>query len=353
MGEVSRILISVPNWVGDVVMATPALRAIRQRFPDAHIVHLMRPYVADVLEGTNFSNRQVFWPAQGGLGARALVDLSGQLRREKFDLAILFTNSFRSALVAYLSGTKRRAGYSREGRAPLLTDRLQPPKDGRRFVPIPALDYYNALAKAVGCDEPGDTMELGVTPADEAVIDERLGTPRNDCPLVVLNPGANYGSAKCWPAERYAILADTLTREYGVRVVASLGPKERKIADQLAAAAKEPIEIFVDPPLGLGPLKALIQRCRLLITNDTGPRHFALAFGVPVVTVFGSSDPAWTMTRFAKERNAMLNLDCQPCMERVCPLKHHNCMRQLEPSVVLEQAVELLACDQVTRASSG
>src|SRR6185503_18077184 len=126
------------------------------------------------------------------------------------------------------------------------------------------------------------------------------------------------------------------------RVVASLVPKEREIADRLAAAAKERIEIFVDPPLGIGPLKALIRRARLLITNDTGPRHFAAAFGVPVVTVFGSSDPAWTDTRYEHERIVKLNLDCQPCMKRVCPLKHHNCMQQLEPEQVLAAAEALL-----------
>ena len=162
-------------------------------------------------------------------------------------------------------------------------------------------------------------------------------------PLVVLNPGANYGSAKCWPPEYYAQLADALVERFGARVVASLGPKEREIADRLAAAARRPIDIFVDPPLGLGPLKALVRRCDLLITNDTGPRHFAAAFSVPVVTIFGSSDPAWTETRFAKERMVMLKLDCQPCMERTCPLKHHDCMRRLLPAMVLEKAEELLA----------
>jgi len=158
----------------------------------------------------------------------------------------------------------------------------------------------------------------------------------------VLNPGANYGPAKCWPAEYFAKLADHLTEQYGARVVASLSPKEREIAEVLRVSVRHPLEIFVDPPLGLGPLKALIRRCQLLITNDTGPRHFAAAFDVPVVTVFGSSDPAWTETRFARERSVKLNLECQPCMERVCPLGHHHCMRQLPPAMVAEKVTELL-----------
>jgi heptosyltransferase II len=354
VSEPERILISVPNWVGDVVMATPALRAVRRRFPAARIVHLMRRYVADVLAGANFANDSVFWPsAQTGPGtdarqATGTLDLLRRLRYEQFDLAILLTNSFRSAIVTRWAGVKRRVGYARDGRTWLLTDRLEAPRADGHFVPIPALDYYNALARHVGSDDPGDQLELATLPADEAAIDRRLGEKRGAArsqghPLIVLNPGANYGSAKCWPPEYYAQLADSLVDRFGARVVASLTPKEREIADRLAAAVRKPIDIFVDPPLGLGPLKALVRRCDLLVTNDTGPRHFAAAFGVPVVTVFGSSDPAWTETRFAKERIVTLHLDCQPCMERTCPLKHHNCMRQLPPAMVLEKVEELLA----------
>ena len=355
MTEAAKILVVVPNWVGDVVMATSALRAIRRRFGEARIVHLLRPYVADVLAGTGFGDAEVFWPRPRGergdseeparSASESTSNLWGLVRRlrgERFDLAVLMTNSFRSALVARLSGVRRRVGYTRDGRGWLLTDRLKPLRDGGRFVPVPALDYYNDLARYVGCEPPGDRLELATLPSDEAAVDERLGRVESDRPLVVLNPGANYGSAKCWPAAFYAEVADALVGRLGARVVVSLGPKERAVADCFEAAVGKPVEVFVDPPLGLGPLKALIRRSRLLITNDTGPRHFAAAFDVPVVTVFGSSDPAWTVTRYAKERSVLLDLDCQPCMERTCPLEHHRCMRELPPSKVLEKAEELL-----------
>ncbi len=330
----------MPNWVGDVVMATPALNALRQRFTDARIVHLMRPYVADVLAGTDFCDDQDFWPSGAGDGFWALV---GRLRRQRFDLAVLLTNSFRSALLARLAGARRRVGYDRDGRGFLLTDRLKPAKTGGVFVPVPALDYYNDLARHLGCEDVSDQMILATSAADEDAVDRRLGSGEDARPLVVLNPGASFGPAKCWPAEKYAALADMLTVRQGVRVVASLGPKEGDIAKRLKAAAREPIEVFHDPPLGLGPLRALIKRCSLLITNDTGPRHFAPAFNVPVVTVYGSSDPAWTVTRFADERSVHLNLDCQPCMNRVCPHGHHHCMETLPPESVLEAAEALLA----------
>jgi heptosyltransferase-2 len=272
----------------------------------------------------------------------SLMALIRRLRRDRYDLAVLLTNSFRSALCAILGGVKRRVGYARDGRSLFLTDRLRPRKGNGQFVPVPALDYYNDLARFIGCDEVTDQLTLATSPADEATIDERLVGDSTNRPLVVLNPGANYGYAKCWPAEKYAALADQLFDRYGARVVASLAPAERDIADRLVMSVRRRIEVFANPPLGLGPLKALIRRCQLLITNDTGPRHFAAAFGVPVITIFGSSDPAWTDTRFANERIVKLNLDCQPCMERECPLTHHNCMKLLEPDLVLEKVGEFL-----------
>ncbi|HKQ48658.1 MAG TPA: lipopolysaccharide heptosyltransferase II [Phycisphaerae bacterium] len=345
IGSPGRILISVPNWVGDVVMATAALSSIRRRYPSAWITHLQRRYVAPVLADLDLANETLYWPeADPAPGMpRTLMGLVRRLRRERYDLALLLTNSFRSAICLYLAGARRRVGYARDGRSVFLTHRLSARKVDGRFVPVPALDYYNDLARFVGCQSVTDQLVLATSPADEAAIDERLGTTPADRPLVVLNPGANYGFAKCWPAEKYAALADQLIDRYNARVVASLSPTERDIADRLAETVRRRIEIFVSPPLGLGPLKALIRRCQLLITNDTGPRHFAAAFGVPVITIFGSSDPAWTETRFAKERIVKLHLDCQPCMERVCPLKHHHCMKLLEPELVLEKAAEFLS----------
>jgi len=339
-----HILIVVPNWVGDVVMATPALNAVRRRFAKSRIVHLMRPYVADVLAGTDFCDEQLFWPSHVGhrRGGDGFWTLVGRLRERRFDLAVLLTNSFRSALIARLARARRRVGYARDGRGFLLSDRLKPAKKGGVFIPVPALDYYNDLARHLGCEDVSDQMILATSADDEAEVDHRLGQDARARPLVVLNPGASFGVAKCWPAEKYAALADLLTVRHGARVVASLGPGEGDIAERLKSAAREPIEVFHDPPLGLGPLRALIKRCDLLITNDTGPRHFAAAFKVPVVTVYGSSDPAWTVTRFSKERSVHLDLDCQPCMSRVCPEGHHDCMRTLPPEWVLEAAEALL-----------
>lgn len=304
----------------------------------------MRPYVSEVLRGCDFSDDEIFWPGAPANGdaraTRGTIDLVRRLRTERFEVAVLLTNSFRSAMVVRLAGVPRRVGYARDGRAWLLTDTLDPPRAGRTYIPTPALDYYNLLIRRIGCGEVGDAMSLATSAKEEASIEARLGELAGRRPLVVLNPGANYGSAKCWPAEKYAALSDRLVRECGATVVASLSPKEREIGERIEAAVHEPIKTYVD--LGIGLLRALVKRCDLLVTNDTGPRHFAPAFNVPVVTVFGSSDPAWTITRFDKERIVKLDLDCQPCMERTCPLKHHACMRDLSVEMVFEAAREML-----------
>ncbi len=341
-------------------MATAALAAIRRRFAASHVTYLMRSYEGAVLEGLGLCDDVLFWPESGRPSENGrmrtpggLVGLVRELRRRRFELAVLLTNSFRSALVARLAGIGRRVGYARDGRGWLLSERLIAPRKDGTFVPISALDYYNMLARHAGCGDVGDRLALATTAEDEAAIDRRLGGKENDRSLVVLNPGANYGSAKCWPAESYAALSDALVRRHEARVVASLGPKERWIAERLRAGAEEAIEIFIDPPLGLGPLKALVRRCDVLVTNDTGPRHFAAAFGAPVVTIFGSSDPAWTDTRYAGERIVKLSLECQPCMERVCPLGHHNCMKQLTPEKVLEEVEAVLALRKLRAATEG
>lgn len=335
-----RVLIVLPNWVGDVVLASPALAALRAHFRSAHIAYLGRPYIADVVANSGWFDEMI---AASDKSAEPLFSLAASLRRDRFDLAILFPNSFRSALAVWMGRARRRVGYDRDGRGWMLTDRLQPRRNGRDFIPVSMLDYYNAIAAAVGCREISRRLSLHVGPADEPALRSRLPQLDTARPLVVLNPGGAYGTAKIWPADRFAAVGDELYRRFGAQIVATGTANERPIAEALRAAAREPIHLCFDPPLGLGPLKSLIRRADLLVTNDTGPRHYAIAFDVPVVTVFGPTDPAWTETSFEHERKVMLALDCQPCQEKICPLGHTNCMQQLGVDRVLASAVELVS----------
>src|SRR5712691_4283360 len=166
-----NVAVFCPNWVGDAVMATPALRALRQHFRDARLVGVLKPYVAGVLEGGDWFDAVVL--ANGGPWSQSVPAVAWRLRRERIDLAVLFPNSFRSALTAWLGGCRRRVGYARCGRSPLLTHALPPIRDaaGRRK-PTPVIDAFNLLAEHVGCPRPGHRMELLTTPDDETRADE-------------------------------------------------------------------------------------------------------------------------------------------------------------------------------------
>ena len=347
-----NIALFCPNWIGDVVMATPALRAVRQHFADARLIGVMKPYVAGVLDGGTWFDETIF--ANGGLWSQSIPAVAWRLRRMKVDLAVLFTNSFRSAWTARLAGCKRIVGYARDWRSWLLTDRLPALRDARgEFVPSPVIDAYNHLVEHVGCPQPGYRMALHTTTEDEVIAD-RVWHKFHlaDAPVIVaLNPGAAFGSAKHWPVEYFAELAGKLAGERGAAVLVLCGPGERAMARQIVSQARRPtVHGLMDEPVSLGLLKACIRRADLLITTDSGPRHFAAAFDRPVVTLFGPTHIAWTETHHAKAIHLQKAVDCGPCQLRVCPLDHR-CMKLLTPAEVFDAARQLLARPPLRKAS--
>jgi heptosyltransferase-2 len=338
-----NLAVFLPNWIGDAVMATPALRALRQHFSHAHILAVMKPYVAGVLEGGDWFDETIFH--NGGPWSQSVPATARQLRRRGIDLAILFPNSFRSALVAWLGGCKKRIGYVRYGRGPLLTDRLQAVCDARgKRVPSPILDAYNHLAVRAGCPQSTKRLELFTTPHDETAADHVWRQTGLDqfAEVVCLNPGAAFGAAKHWPAAHFAVLARDLVDRRGSGVLVLCGPGERVMARQIMALARRPaVQALADFPLSLGLTKACVRRAALLVTTDSGPRHFAAAFNRPVVTLFGPTHIAWTETYHAKAIHLQKQVDCGPCQRRVCPLDHR-CMEGLTPGEVFTSATTLL-----------
>jgi heptosyltransferase-2 len=340
-----NIAVFLPNWIGDAVMATPALRALRQHFVDAHLIGILRPYVAGVLEGGNWFDESILTGRRPG--SQGALATAARLRRRRIDLAILFPNSFRSALVAWLGRCKNRIGYERYGRRLFLTDVLWPVRDARgKLPPSPILDAYNRLAEAVGCPRPTRRMELFTTPGDEAAADRvwRQTGLVNRALVTCLNPGAAFGSAKHWPVEYFALLARDLAEQRGCGVLVLCGPNEREVANRIVALARRTgVHSLADYAVSIGLTKACIRRADLLVTTDSGPRHFAAAFDRPVVTLFGPTHVAWTETYHAKAVHLQVPVPCGPCQQRTCPLGHHRCMEELTPAMVFEAATELLA----------
>jgi heptosyltransferase-2 len=343
-----NIAVFLPNWIGDAVMATPALRALRNHFRGARFVGVLKHYVAGVLEGGDWFDELLL--ANSPSWSQGALATAWKLRRRSIELAVLFPNSFRSALIAWLGNCRRRVGYVRYGRAPLLTEGLPPARDadgGLRISPI--VDAYNNLAEHVGCPRASYDLELFTTPANEADADlvwQRAGLAAYP-EVVCLNPGAAFGSAKHWPADYFAALARDLVRRRGCGVLVLCGPAESRLARQIAALAGErPVHSLSDlatgaPRLSIGLTKACVRRCDLLVTTDSGPRHFAAAFDRPVVTLFGPTHIGWTETYHPRAVHLQKQVPCGPCQKRVCPLDHR-CMKELSPAEVFEAAEGLL-----------
>jgi heptosyltransferase-2 len=337
-----RLAVFVPNWIGDVVMATPALAALRAHFAQAEMVGVLKPYVAGVLAGSRVFDRLIF---SGGASLGGVARDVARLRQQAIDVAVLMTNSFRSACVAWAGGCRRIVGYHRDGRGWLLTDRLPSLRDTHgRFLPSPVIDSYNQLATHLGCPDPGYRMALFTTPEDEAHADRvwrHLGLDRAT-EVVLLNPGAAFGSSKLWPPGHFAEVACRLCERPGCRVLVLCGPNERGLAREIASRAACPkVASLADEVPSLGLLKACVRRASLLITTDSGPRHFAAAFDRPVITLFGPTHIAWTETYHAKAIHLQKRMPCGPCQLRTCPLDHA-CMRDLTPEEVMDAVVTLL-----------
>ncbi len=312
-----RLLVVLPSWLGDTVMATPTLRRLRLALPGAYIGALARPGIDQLLDGSDLIDEiHTFQPH----GIMAPKRAASKVRGRAYDTALLLTNSFSTALITRLAFIPRRIGYNRDSRGVLLTDPVQPPRnpDGSWKL-TPAVDYYWNLAGHLLGDEPIDwsihtpadckavplalpaqtRMELPISNDNRRRADDILNrTGIADRPFAILNPGGN-NPAKRWPAERYATLADHLIRAHNLSVLLNGSPSESELCDRiLAASASDATRPAIRslPELGntLGSLKPLCERAAITITNDTGPRHIAAAMGTPLVTLFGPTDPRWT-----------------------------------------------------------
>ncbi len=341
------IAIVCPNLVGDTVMATPTFRAIRAGFRSERIVAVVRPAVAPVLDGGPWFDERVLCDHRATNPQHRPRAAVRRLRAERVETAILLPNSFRSAWLAWRAGARRRVGYARGGRSLLLTDRLAPPgdRDGR-FRPTPIVEYYLALARRLGCPVDSIRTELYTSPEDERAADGALASLGilPGARIVCLNNGGAFGPAKSWPAEHFAALARRLAVESSVDVLVLCGPAEREAARAIVAKAGHPRVVgLADQPLSLGLSKACVRRAALLVTTDSGPRHFAPPFDVPVLTLFGPTHIAWTRTNHPLSFHILHPVDCGPCQQPICPEGHHRCMRDLDPGSVYQAATRLLA----------
>jgi len=291
-----HLLVVMPSWIGDIVMATPALRALREAHPRMRITATLRPGLRPILEGASFVDAIEDAGFRGMLGplrdGRRLASLEA-------DTALLLPNSPRSALFARLAGASRRIGYATQGRRWLLTDPIEPKT--KTATPTTTLDdYARLIEKAFQIEIRDRTPRLGVDEAQHAAGDDLLRGLKG--PFVVLNPGANRED-KRWPAESFTAVADHLRARHDVTVLVNGSPAEAELVARIVERSKPGV---IDLPArggSIAALKSIIARSKLLITNDTGPRHLAAGLGIPSVVLFGPTDRRFTVLPEIRERH--------------------------------------------------
>jgi heptosyltransferase-2 len=331
-----KILVRATNWLGDAVMSLPAIRALRTRFPEARITVLARPWVAALYEGER--SIDIVMPLAAAPGPRdweAKRKLGSQLRREKFDLAVLLPNSFESAAIVWLTRARRRIGYARDGRSALLTDAIKVPQPGE--IPRHERYYYLELLRRAGLIE-------AIPEVNEILLDglgqsrkrgEALFADRGIAlPVVGVNPGAAYGTAKRWLPDRFAAAARELASRNRASIAVFGSTGERELCAEAASASgghnlagATTLREFID----------MSAACRLVLANDSGAMHIAAAVGVPCVTVFGPTDETATGPTGPTARIIREPVDCAPCRLRECPIDHR-CMTRVSVEQVVSAA---------------
>lgn len=339
--KITKIVVSCPNWVGDVVMSTPALQCIRSNFPHAYVYGIIRSYAYGVIQDGPWFDEIIPCADKTWKGFWALIS---KIRNIEPDISILLPNSARAAFIMKCAGVENIYGYHVNSRSFFLSGGPQPVKIDNQIVPQPMLNYYLEICRWMQLELLQDPKpELYIS--DEIQIKgeqllEKYGIKETD-QVVGLNPGAKFGSSKCWPLEYFAQLAELFEEKWNCKILLFVGPGEDEIATSICKKSKAKIINTAFDHVDLATLKPLIKRCQLLITNDTGPRHYAVAFEKPVVVIMGPTDPRYTAANLDKTKVVRKELSCSPCHNKICPYQHE-CMTSITPEDVFVAAEKLI-----------
>ncbi|MGW8178767.1 MAG: lipopolysaccharide heptosyltransferase II [bacterium] len=331
-----RILIRGTNWIGDSVMSVAALREIRNLYPASHLTLLVKDWVAGIFQEQDLVDEIItFGPTESSL------DRIRPYRFRNFDAGILFQNAFEAALILFLSRIPERAGYDTEWRRPLLTRAASP-----RIKPLKRhqVYYYLDLLYQTGFSGTDYLHNPNFQP-DISLIVPKIGIDRaeallesadiyTDQVLIGLNPGAYYGRAKRWLTERYAALADRLIDELDAKILVFGSKGEKPIAARIEDQMRHTPWILTGRT-DLPALMALISRCSVLITNDSGPMHLAASLGTPQIAIFGSTDEIATGPFSENAKVIHKHVECSPCLLRECPIDLR-CFTRIEVDEVFE-----------------
>ena len=342
----NKILVRSTNWIGDAVMTTPAVRAIRENFPESEITMLVHPWVSDVFRYSPRVDRLFIYEKKGRhKGLRGMLQLAGELRQEQFDCAILLQNAFEAALITLLAGIPVRGGYTTDGRGLLLTHGVHKINELNKKHEV---NYYQRILLGLGLRPAVNELELFIPgnhiDAAKQRIEDLTGARLKSAPLIGFNPGAAFGPAKRWPEEKFAELAEMLCRRTKARILlfGSAADKETavRIIGRAGAAASRMIDLT--GATTLIEAMALIGECDVFVTNDSGLMHVAAALRTPLVAIFGSTDHIATGPFSDNAVVIRKPLPCSPCKKTHCPEKHFRCMKLIDSNEVGAAVFRLL-----------
>ncbi len=319
--EALKAVARAPNWIGDAVMALPALLALKRKM---QLWIAGKSWVEELYADAGFA---------GFITFSSKAQLLSELKGKGFELGVLFPNSFSSALLMRLAGIKRLAGYPSDMRGWLLEIKVNPP-EGK----LHQVDRYRRIAEAVVGDA-NLPFKMPLSPERRERGEKLLAKAGfvKDIPVVGINPGAFYGSAKCWPADRFRQLVVRL-RSKGLQVAVFGSPSERQLSNFVAG--KEGVSFA--GWTSVGDLVAILANIAVLVTNDSGPMHIANSLGRPVVALFGPTDPKLTGPYNKPHILIYKNPPCGPCWKRTCPPEKHICMNSIQVDEVEKAVFALL-----------
>jgi heptosyltransferase-2 len=338
--KIENILARSANWVGDALLTTPTIRAIRKNFPNARITVLAKPWVAPVFYNNHHLDHLMLYDEQGRhRGWWGKVRLSNDLRRLRFDLAILMQNAFEAALLTWLAGIPNRLGYKTDGRGILLTHSIPVDPFHKEYHQI---DYYLGILKGASLEVDDRRLTLFMTDGERSrawEILRQIGVRADDV-LIGINPGATYGNAKRWFPERYATLCRMLQKSFGGRCLVFGGPAEEALGAQMVKDIGNH-GINLCGKTSLREAMALIERCTLFVTNDSGLMHVAAALDIPQIAIIGSTDPVRTGPSNPGSWIVKAPTLCSPCLKTECPTDHY-CMNEVSVKMVYDVATSFL-----------
>lgn len=339
--HIHKLLIRSTNWIGDAVMTTPAVRAIRNHFRQAEISILAKPWVAPIFENSAHVDRVLIYDdKKRHKGISGKWRLAREIRKHHFDAAILLQNAFEAALITYLAGIRYRIGYPTDGRGVLLT---HPVSLLPQIKTVHQTAYYLGILNGIGVKKTDPSLYLKLDPQIKVKVRAILRdyNINEDEIIVGINPSATFGPAKLWFPESFARLADRLIYESGCRILIFGGPGDRELGDTISKMMQYP-SANLSGKTHLEEAMGLMAACRLFVTNDSGLMHVAAALNVPLVAIFGSTNPTTTGPWSDRAKTIHIPLSCSPCLKPECPEGHLNCMKQISVDTVLSAVKELL-----------